>query len=415
MKKIICTVILIGLAVCVSTCSYDTPMELDIQVSNPSNKARIAQTVVINLKECLPRTDLRGLTATMSCGEKDVIVQIDDLDNDGSGDELTFTTDLVPHEQKKFHIDFSYEKATETPTSKVNAYIKLNDIKGQHPKVQSITYPGDANLLDMYNSIYGHGAVFENEYMAYRIYMDNRQSIDIYGKTTPQLEMETTGFYTTEEQMNEGYGCDILWAGKSVGAGSFRGIYNNEPCYIDSVNERQQSIIASGPIRTIVEVADNGWLYNGRKVNMTQRYSLYAGRREIMVEVIIDGAPEGEQFYTGIQKLENNNSGFILDEILTGNLCGSWGSNIPDKSKPHLSENVGLGLYVNPENCVSMHEDSLNYLVRLRTDNKNCIRYFVATCAGRETNGFKNAEQWFNYLTEWQEEMAQPCIVELLH
>jgi hypothetical protein len=62
-----------------------------------------------------------------------------------------------------------------------------------------------------------------------------------------------------------------------------------------------------------------------------------------------------------------------------------------------------------------MHEDSLNYLVRLRTDDKNCIRYFVATCAGRETNGFKNAEQWFNYLTEWQEEMAQPCIVELLH
>lgn len=415
MKKIIYTILFIGIVAGVQSCTSESPIELKIRVSNPSDKARTAQAVVISLENYLLGTNLRGITATMSCEEENVAVQMDDLNDDGAPDELTFTTDMGPNEQKIFHIRFSHEKAKDTPLSKVNAYIKLNDIKGQHPKVKSITYPGDANLLDMYNSIYGHGAVFENEYMAYRIYMDNRQSIDIYGKTTPQLEMETTGFYTTEEQMAEGYGCDILWAGKSVGAGSFRGIQKDEPCYIDSVNWRRQTIVASGPVRTVVEVTDNGWVYNGREVNMTQRYLLYAGRREVIVETAIDGAPKDEEFYTGIQKLESDNSGFILNEGTAGNLCGSWGSNIPDKSKPHLSESVGLGLYVNPKNCVSMREDSLNYLVRLRTDMKHCIKYFVATCAGRETNGFKSAEQWFDYLKEWREEITNPCIVELLN
>lgn len=124
--------------------------------------------------------------------------------------------------------------------------MKLHDEKGKHPEMKSITYPGDADLLDMYNSIYGHGAVFESRLAAFRIYMDNRQSIDLYGKTSYQLEMDSTGFYTTPEQLAQGYGCDILWAGQSVGAGSFRGYQNDKPCYIDTVAWRRQTILADG-------------------------------------------------------------------------------------------------------------------------------------------------------------------------
>ena len=47
-------------------------------------------------------------------------------------------------------------------SAQTDAYIKLYDHHGKHPRIVSITYPGDANSLDMYNSIYGHGAVIEN-------------------------------------------------------------------------------------------------------------------------------------------------------------------------------------------------------------------------------------------------------------
>ena len=59
-----------------------------------------------------------------------------------------------------------------------------------------------------------------------------------------------------------------------------------------------------------------------------------------------------------------------------------------------------------------MKEDSYNYLTLLRTDDNGCIRYTVATCAERENGGFKNAGNWFDYLTQWRDELSTPCVIE---
>ena len=265
----------------------------------------------------------------------------------------------------------------------------------------------NADLLDMYNSLYGHGAVFESELAAFRIYMDNRQSIDIYGKTHPRLEMDHTGFYTTKEQLAQGYGCDILWAGQSVGAGSFRGYQNEKPCYIDTVAWRRQTVLASGPVRAIVEVADGQWTYNGHPLQMRQRYTLYAGHRDVEVSVDISGSLPGDTFCTGIQKLESEPSGFMQED----GLCGSWGCNVPEKSEPGHREWVGLGLYAAPGNRIGMKEDDFNYLTLLQPDKDRQIRYRLTVCARREKGGFKTAQEWFDYLRQWKAEADSPCTV----
>ena len=43
-----------------------------------------------------------------------------------------------------------------------------------------------------------------------RIYMDKRQTIDLYGKFHKGLELEQTQFYTSKEQKAQGYGADVL-------------------------------------------------------------------------------------------------------------------------------------------------------------------------------------------------------------
>ncbi|MDE5870817.1 MAG: DUF4861 domain-containing protein, partial [Muribaculaceae bacterium] len=58
--------------------------------------------------------------------------------------------------------------------AQTDAYIKLRDEKKTHPRIESITFPGDANTRYMYDAIYGHGAVIENPCVAYRVYMDTR-------------------------------------------------------------------------------------------------------------------------------------------------------------------------------------------------------------------------------------------------
>lgn len=277
-------------------------------------------------------------------------------------------------------------------SAQTDAYIKLRDSKNKHPRILSVTFPGNADNLEMYNSIYGHGAVIENPWVAYRVYMDNRQSLDLYAKQRPQLELDVTGFYTTRDQLAQGYGCDILWAGKSVAAGSFRGWDGKAPLTIDKVEARTQSVLND----STVTVHDKAWQYNGHAVDMLQTYSVSGADRGLDVVIKLDGYKPDDIFCTGIQKLESNNQGMVSPE----GWAVSWGENVPDKGgAPDLVEGVGLAIVVDPANVVSTLEDDLNYLVLVRPDEQGTIRYRVIACGTREADGFRSFDQWKKYVT----------------
>lgn len=324
--------------------------------------------------------------------------QLDDLDSDGLFDEIAYIGDRT----ESTVIEFNFDDEGTQPVYETGtiAYIKMRDEKKKYPKLKGISFPGDADTRTMYNSIYGHGAVMENPYNAIRIYMDNRQSIDLYGKNKPGFELETTGFYTTQDQLKEGYGRDILWAGKSVGAGSFRGFQNGEPVTIDTVEVRSQRVLASGPVRSIVEIEDLGWIYNGRRHNMTQRYTMWTGRRDVDVEVNIDNLDGTEEFCVGIQKLETNPvGGFMEDNLLNIDKAWSWGTNVPEKKYPEQTEEVGLGLKVPSGLSIAAMEDEFNYLFIVRP-YKGKIIYRVTFGAGRE-GIFPDAASWKKLVEEW--------------
>lgn len=395
--------LLIGAAVA----AWAESRTLDVTVTNPLSSIRKSQPVVIDLATHAPGMEVSKAVALLD--GKEIASQLDDLDGDGVADELVTVIDIPAKKKAILNITLDSEGTQPEYEPKTYAYIKLRDEKKTHVKVNSVAFPGDVNVKTTYNSIYGHGAVMEGLHNAIRIYMDNRQSIDLYGKSTPRLEMDVTGFYTTPEQLAEGYGRDILWAGKSVAAGSFRGYRNGEPCTIDTVASRGQSVIVSGPVRSIVEITDKDWVYNGKRHQMKQRYTIYADRHDFDVEVKISGISDGDRFCTGIQKLETDNRGFISPD----GLAGSRGTNIPEKKYPELTETLGLGLHVNPANNGGMVEDEYNYLAMLTPDKDGKIQYTVNIGAEREADGFKDTESWFDHLKLWHKELSTPCIITI--
>lgn len=276
-------------------------------------------------------------------------------------------------------------------TARTDAYIKMHDIKGRHPRAVSVEFPGDTPFPADYDAIYGHGAVLENPFLAIRIYMDNRQSIDLYLKQTPRLELDRTGFYSTKEMVDSGYGCDVLWAGKSVALGSFRGYTPDGPVTIDKPATRAQRVVDDHT----VQVHDKDWMFNGHPIQMTQTYTAHPDSREIDVEIALEGYQPSDLFATGVQKIEHDNVGFIRKE----GVAGSWGNNIPDKAHPDWVETVGLGIRVNPANIVEAKEDPLNYLFILKPDADGKIRYTITATGSRERDGFKTSEDWFRSLS----------------
>lgn len=382
-------------------------LSLDVDVTNTLDRSREAVPVVIDLAKEAP--GMRITSSKVTVGGREIASQLDDLDRDGVADELVTVVDIPAGTTATLAVTLSTEGVQADYENGTTAYIKLRDEKKKHVRVDEVSFPGDIDPKITYNSIYGHGAVMEGLHNALRIYMDNRQSIDLYGKSTPRLELDVTGFYTTPEQLAEGYGRDILWAGKSVAAGSFRGYRDGAPCTIDTVGSRGQAVLASGPVRSIVEVTDRDWMYNGRKRLMKQRYTVYAGRHDFDVEVKVSDIAEGDIFCTGIQKLETDNRGFISGK----GLAGSYGSNIPDKKQPELPETLGLGLYV-PDTCNGgMAEDEYNYLATLHPGSDGMMHYSVNIGAAREKDGFRDADRWFDNLAQWHKELATPCLIKI--
>lgn len=380
-------------------------LSLTVTVSNPIDKPREAVPVVVPVKAAEGK-DVKSVTIK---NHPEIAWQLDDLNDDGLADELVFLVDLASKQTEKYTIDFSNQPSTAEFESGTNAYIRLNDKNKKHPKIQAIAFPGSADNRQMYNSIYGHGAVLEGLHNAIRVYMDNRQSIDLYAKNTPRLELEETGFYTTRQQLEEGYGRDVLWAGTSVALASFRGYQNGVPVTIDTVATRSQRVVTTGPVRSIIEVADRGWVYNGKPIDMRQRYTIYDRHRDYDVEVSLVGVGENVDFCTGVQKLAIDNQGFVTSD----GLAGSWGSNVPDKNMADISDTVGLGLWVADDNLVSVKEDDVNYLTILRPDSKGVIRYSFTSGAVRESASPHSADDWFYYLRNWKALKSSPVKVRV--
>ena len=378
-------------------------------VTNPSGTDRKDVPVVVDLKKTLGKKAANVISSFVATTTNEEIAsQLDDLDGDLVYDELAFVADIPAHSTATFRVAFSEMESQKIYTKRTAAFMKVWDRKYRYPYINSIEYQGRNEPLATYDAIYGHGAQWESELVGFRVYMDHRQSIDIYGKPTPQLVLDKTNFYSTREDIAAGLGCDILFAGASVGAGSFRGYVDGKPTYVDSVEARGQRVIASGPVRAIVEVWDKNWWYNGKTLQMRQRYTIYAGHRDVQVDIQLRGADiDNEQFCTGVQKIEMDNEGFV-----DGSLAASWGKNIPDKAAEDLVEGVGLGVYAPAAYLSSTKEDDLNYLTILHPVN-GCIRYHLAICALMEKDGFKDAKAWFSWLHQWHAELNQPCTVSV--
>ena len=132
-------------------------------------------------------------------GSEEIPSQLDDLNGDLKADELAFVIDVPAQGKKTLNVTLSSDKTDKTYPARVFAEMLVRDAKKQkHAPVQSITVPGTTNF---YNMVQHHGPAFESELVGYRIYFNNKQTVDPYGKFNKGLEIEESQFYPTDEQL----------------------------------------------------------------------------------------------------------------------------------------------------------------------------------------------------------------------
>ncbi|MBO4892645.1 MAG: DUF4861 domain-containing protein [Prevotella sp.] len=381
-----------------------------VSVSNPSKSVRSDEPVVIPLA---PYGDIRSALVTVDGQE--IPCQLDDLNQDESFDELCFLADLQGNEKKQYSVTLFAEGEPRIYPARVFAEMVLSNSKDKSLKknqqnnyIESITARGDAAYT--YNIQHHHGVDFESELNGIRIYFDERQTLDLYGKYKKQLELKETQFYTDQDQKAKGYGDDVLWVGQTFGLGAFRGWNGKAPTLVSPVRSRTQRIISYGPLRTIVEVIDKGWQVDAAKapLNMTLRYTQYAGHRDTDVDVFFNRPVADYQFSTGVINVKNS-----VEFSDKKGLRACWGTDWPSSDTINFKrETVGLAICI-PMKYVRSEEPANkdNYAFVVGTSN-NHLQYKVIYCSDNESFGYHSANEWFAFLKEWKKEVEKPIAVK---
>ncbi len=387
---------------------------LNINVSNNSKTERTDQPVVIELSKY---GEVKSAIVRMTDGTE-VPCQLDDLNQDEQFDELCFLTDLNGKETKSFSITLLKEGSLRQYPPRVYAEMLMRNDKVKEKNkhnnfIESITARGDC--ANSYNLQHHHGVSFESELNGIRIYFDKRQTLDLYGKYQKRLELKDTQFYTSDDQKKKNYGDDVLWVGNTFGLGAFRGWNGMEPTMIDPVKSRTQRIISYGPLRTIVEVIDRGWeACKGKPtINMTIRYTQYAGHRDTDIDVCFNRNVADYLFSTGIIKVKGSKE--YSDHK---GLRACWGTDWPSTDTVKWNrETVGLAICLQQQNIVKelkadTAEQGGNYPFIVKTSDKH-ISYKVAYCSANESFGFKTEKEWFSWVQEWKKEIETPITLSI--
>lgn len=293
--------------------------------------------------------------------------------------------------------------------AQVYAEMLLSDKAKGHKAIQSLSVPGG---IDVYDNLHHHGPAFENELVAFRVYFDHRQTVDIYGKRHKGLELAHTQFYPTPQDIADGYGDDILWAGTTVSVGSFRGFIDGKPSFIQPVDLRTERILEYGPDRTVVEIRDDGWEYQGQKIDMVQHYTLEAGHRDVRVDVTLTSdKPIQAPFCTGVLTFPG---GFTYTD--GEGLCASWGSNWAYGPKDTLNADrratLGVAVCI-PRKYVldePANDENLLYLIGQKKARKTIrLTYWLAFCNDKEKweGSMHSADEWFAWVRRWKEELSK--------
>jgi len=314
-----------------------------------------------------------------------------------------------------------------TPADSVRPGYTVIHAEGKTRHCYPITYWQDDEETDTYHQLHHHGVAVESELMAYRIYFDKKQTVDVYCKRTPQLELATSYWYPNDSLLAAGYGDDILRVSGTVGVGSVKYWNGKKMVHIEPVAERSQRIVHQSRNSATIEVTARGWQpisstrgEEGRGYDLSVRYTMRAGHRDMRCDVRVDYPIEG--LCTGVQMIPakgiSPDSETLHIELENGVLLASWGTDWPvNDSAKYAKETVGLGVFIPKAYAGEMVQDKSNnlcllklsdisrqYVADIRQYSEWHTAYFYLTACGATKENHPvatNAEEWFAYLRRW--------------
>lgn len=312
MKKIVLFLIVIGFL----ACSDKKPVSM-ITLENPLSIERDDEAFILT-RDQLHVPDKRLLPIVMDNDGHLIPCQFDDLDQDGSWDELAFVYSLSGNELVNLKVQWIdkedypvFGRRTNVRYGKMTSPGKieelLTDMHGKYNLPRGEGYP---HQMD--------GVAWENDKMGFRHYFDGRNCRDVYGKRVSDMVLDTVGIRSdgtpgdTYHVLRE-WGRDIMSAANSFGLGGLAlqtpdslirlGVLIEDT--VGNVDSSRYTLVVEGPVRSIFKLDFEGWDIGTEKIDVHETVTIWAGKYGYENKVQTSALPKHSYLVTGI--VANNN------------------------------------------------------------------------------------------------------------
>src|SRR3990172_3770989 len=390
----------------------DFAESFSIKLKNSLNIARPNEIVKINAESLIEKKPNFNFDSFTVYEDKKEIFFEKVLNKNTDKQEILLLISFEPGETKE--IIFTDSVKNKKTIKLTKAY--LGQKTGYEKKEGFFTggYFKSVNQTKVPSGHFAHDALYqfegpgwESEKVGYRLYLDERNRTDIFGKKISGLFLDITGKNDLVSDGNESYqkmldwGRDIFKVGNSLGIGSIATFYNNKVVTVTEIDSTL-CMIFDGNLVSEVETTHYGWNLD-KKYNVTTRYSIKANSRITEVNVLPDKGIEN--LCTGLAKHENTE--FIVSkEDKDWRYISIWGVQTLE------NDNLGIAVFYNKSSLVEISGDDLSHFVILKLRDKKLTYYFTAAWE-QEGGGIKSKEEFLKYLDDELIKLNNPTKVVL--
>ena len=260
---------------------------------------------------------------------------------------------------------------------------------GTFKNVQDLTLPSTHTDHSYYIRYEGPG--WESNKVGYRLYLDWRNAIDIFGKLTEDMVLQDVGQdgFDSYHNMSD-WGADILKVGKGLGIGSIGRVVNNELLHFNTV-ENTSARVENSNSNSKVFVNYKGWETNGESTDMNSELTIFPDQRYTKHTIQSSNALTG--IVTGIVNL------YKLPAIKKTSANQKWAYVASYGKQTLFDDNLGMAVFYRTEDAEKVFEGATDHLIQFRPSTKKITFYFLGAWE-KEINGIKTEAEFLKYLDE---------------
>ncbi len=336
--------------------------------------------------------------------------QADDMDQDGSWDELAFVYDFPATSTIDIQISFVAPSAIPAFTDRTNVRF---GVKQPDEKYIDVTYekrPDDHTKANPTIGYQMEGPAWENDLVAFRTYFDPRNGYDIFGKKTSRMVLDSVGLVGNYHELQD-WGMDILKVNNSLGAGAIGVMMEDKIERLGKTDSAKYQLIAEGPIRSVFNLIYEGWELDEEKINATNQISIWAGQRNYQSEVTLSGFEGEKVLVTGIVNI-------LSDSLIYMDHNEGYVTIATHAPQAFLGEYLGMAIMVQKADLIVTGEapDSgpgvtETYYVNLYARSGIPVPFYFYSAWEYENPEFRNVDSFVEYLEKEAEFRNNPIEV----